>query len=317
MSGELGEEARNVIAQAKRAEHRLPKDKGRVLQGVMLAVSGSAAGPMSAAGEPMATSASETVARVAGADNAAPTSSAVTARMVSNTVLPALGRGGWWKLLSLLALGASSLGLSLLQVKDVAPSVQRPESHVPLHVRADASAPLSPASDERVPDAEPAVEREARRSEQGLAAEPCTHTKQAPRAGRRGGLTAGNARGRSSTEPAQLLERPDVTPRTLAPHPPEPVAASEAPSTRALVEELRALRRAQHALVDGNAVMALDILRNVRGTSLLSERWALEVFALCALGRIDEARQRALAFRTLAPRSPLLPRIAASCAAEP
>jgi hypothetical protein len=103
---------------------------------------------------------------------------------------------------------------------------------------------------------------------------------------------------------------PSKAPRAEAEAAP-PVAAP--PS---LAAELEALQRAQRSLNAGNAVGALSEVRAVRGQALLAERTALEVFAHCALGQVAAARQKATLFRQLAPGSPLLPRVAASCAEQ-
>jgi hypothetical protein len=98
--------------------------------------------------------------------------------------------------------------------------------------------------------------------------------------------------------------------------------ASEAEQTApvttppSLAAELEALQRAQRSLNAGNAAGALAEVRAVRGQALLAERTALEVFAHCALGQVAAARQKAALFRQLAPFSPLLPRVDASCAGQ-
>lgn len=89
-----------------------------------------------------------------------------------------------------------------------------------------------------------------------------------------------------------------------------PVAAAP-PS---LAAELEALQQAQRSLNAGNAASALLELRAVKGQALRAERAALEVFAHCALGNAAAARKQAALFRKLAPHSPLLPRVEASCA---
>ena len=98
------------------------------------------------------------------------------------------------------------------------------------------------------------------------------------------------------------------------PCPPSPAPGPAAPPS--LASELEALQRAQRALNAGNAASALSELRAVTGSALRAERTALEVFAHCALGNVTQARQQAALFRRLAPGSPLLPRVNASCARE-
>lgn len=94
----------------------------------------------------------------------------------------------------------------------------------------------------------------------------------------------------------------------------EPPLVAHAPPS--LAADLEALQRAQRTLNAGNAASALQELRAVRGQALRAERTALEVFAHCALGNVAQARQQAGVFRRLAPQSPLLARIDASCAAK-
>jgi hypothetical protein len=88
-----------------------------------------------------------------------------------------------------------------------------------------------------------------------------------------------------------------------------------------LEEEVRMLRDARTALDRGDAVQALRLLdahetRFQRGT-LYEERLATRVQALCALGRVDGARSTAQELERAAPRSPHLPRVRASCIAQP
>jgi hypothetical protein len=89
-----------------------------------------------------------------------------------------------------------------------------------------------------------------------------------------------------------------------------------APAPPSLAAELDALQRAQRTLNAGDAAGALRELRGVSGPALRAERTALEVFANCALGNVALAKRQAALFRRLAPHSPLLPRVDASCAAE-
>lgn len=93
-----------------------------------------------------------------------------------------------------------------------------------------------------------------------------------------------------------------------------PPPAAEAPPS--LSSELEAIQRAQRALNGGDAARALVELGVVKGRALQAERMALEIFALCKLGNVGAARQKAASFRQLAPGSPLLPRVQSSCAGE-
>jgi hypothetical protein len=115
-------------------------------------------------------------------------------------------------------------------------------------------------------------------------------------------------------EPPPATAPPGVLPK--APRTPEAggITPATAPAPPSLATELEALQRAQRSLNAGNAAAALIEVRAVGGQALLAERTALEVFAHCALGQVAVARQKAALFRQLAPRSPLLPRVEASCA---
>lgn len=116
-------------------------------------------------------------------------------------------------------------------------------------------------------------------------------------------------------EPAAVVSlrpKPKAPVREAAEVAPPPVA--EAPPS--LSSELEAIQRAQRALNGGDAARALVELRAVKGRALQAERTALEVFALCKLGNVGAARQKAALFRQLAPGSPLLPRVQSSCAGE-
>jgi len=125
----------------------------------------------------------------------------------------------------------------------------------------------------------------------------------------------------SPLEVPTMLAEPTPAPRApVKPQRPSsaPVEESEpaASAPPSLAGELDALQRAQRALNAGNAAGALRELGAISGQALRAERTALEVFAHCALGNLARARQQAALFRQLAPRSPLLPRVDASCAGE-
>lgn len=85
-----------------------------------------------------------------------------------------------------------------------------------------------------------------------------------------------------------------------------------------LAREIALLRRASKALAAGRPDTALALTEEhettfPRGT-LRQERLAARALALCALGRPLEAREAARALEEMAPRSPHLMRIRASCA---
>jgi hypothetical protein len=84
--------------------------------------------------------------------------------------------------------------------------------------------------------------------------------------------------------------------------------------------EASVLQDAQRALSQGDTAVALERLsehaRRFPSGALAEEREAAFVLALCAAGRVDEARRHRAALARAAPSSPLLPRIERSCAKE-
>jgi len=104
-----------------------------------------------------------------------------------------------------------------------------------------------------------------------------------------------------SASPVRLNPRPDVS-RT----------GDLAAETQVLMQVNAAINR--H---DGAAALALldDYDHRLKSKILFAERSAARVFALCTLGRLDAAGSEAQRFLQRFPRSPLVTRIRASCAA--
>jgi hypothetical protein len=149
----------------------------------------------------------------------------------------------------------------------------------------------------------------ARRQATSIAAAPAVGAASASRTGH-----VVVAAGTEATSPADSAPATSSAPlKTARPTPPNSIESSLAPPP-SLATELDALQRAQRALNAGNATSALVELQAVKGAALRAERTALEVFAHCALGNTATARKQAALFRKLAPHSPLLPRVQASCA---
>ncbi|MCC6557171.1 MAG: hypothetical protein IT372_29815 [Polyangiaceae bacterium] len=121
-------------------------------------------------------------------------------------------------------------------------------------------------------------------------------------------------RSAAASEPPAPSPAPDAPPAPPAPPAPEP---RPLPDT-GLDEEISLLARAQGALSSGQADRALALLDEhaaAHGEGAMGEeRMAARVFALCALGRRDEARAEAQRFVAAAPRSPLAARVRAACA---
>ncbi len=115
-----------------------------------------------------------------------------------------------------------------------------------------------------------------------------------------------------------VVPKPASVPHRRVRHEPtvavsSPSAPSEEKPSCTLAEELAELREGQAALREGapqRALAAFDRhrLRCVGGT-LVEEREAGRIVALCALKRLDEAREALGQFRAAAPRSPHLARV--------
>jgi hypothetical protein len=103
---------------------------------------------------------------------------------------------------------------------------------------------------------------------------------------------------------------------------PASIRASSVPNSGApgavLSVEARALADAQRALREGRNSEALALIAQQESAfasgELGQERRAAKIVALCALGRVTEARALALRFLADSPRSPLAARIRATCA---
>lgn len=96
--------------------------------------------------------------------------------------------------------------------------------------------------------------------------------------------------------------------------------ATEA-SSDSLLTETQRLREAHGALRGGDPEKALALLSEdaaeTEGQKLREERAAARVFALCKLGRVDEANAEATAFVAQNPRSPLADRVRKACPTNP
>jgi hypothetical protein len=104
--------------------------------------------------------------------------------------------------------------------------------------------------------------------------------------------------------------------------PPEPALAAPAMSPAEVARaELRLLRQARAAVARGDFAAALVPLaehaRRFKNGRLTEEREALRVKSLAGLGRTEEARRAADAFRARFPRSVLLPAVSRMPAAAP
>jgi hypothetical protein len=106
-----------------------------------------------------------------------------------------------------------------------------------------------------------------------------------------------------------------------AAEPARPIAAPRLSQAEALRAELRLLRPARAAVAREDFMAALPPIaahaRRFKDGRLAEEREALRVKALAGLGRTEEARRAAVAFRARFPRSVLLPAVSQMPASEP
>jgi len=117
--------------------------------------------------------------------------------------------------------------------------------------------------------------------------------------------------------PPVIDEAPAEVPHE-APALPTRAPLSKADAARA---ELRLLRQARGAVARGDYAAALapigEHAHRFKDGRLAEEREALRVKSLAGLGRTDEARRAAKAFRARFPRSVLLPAVSQMPASEP
>jgi hypothetical protein len=94
------------------------------------------------------------------------------------------------------------------------------------------------------------------------------------------------------------------------------VSAPAAPAVSGpdLEREVARLREAHVALRDGKPAEAMNLLDEEQPDVLVEERAAMRVFALCRMGRREEARAEAALFLQRWPRSPQAGRVKAACA---
>jgi len=106
--------------------------------------------------------------------------------------------------------------------------------------------------------------------------------------------------------------RPDVSAPSFGPAP-----VHESRARGAVAAEVRMLTEAQADIQAGDAERALAILdahsRRYPKGALVEEREAARIAALCALGRVTEAREAADRFVRATPRSPQVGSVRASC----
>ena len=125
--------------------------------------------------------------------------------------------------------------------------------------------------------------------------------------------------------PSRVIPTPAAAPTpestAFVPAPQVPTSRAESPRpsrSQQLTEEIEHLARVNALVNAGDGSRALELLgdydRKFRPSILAEERAAASVLALCAAGRTGEARSAAERFSRKWQRSPLLGRIAKSCA---
>ena len=108
----------------------------------------------------------------------------------------------------------------------------------------------------------------------------------------------------SASPPARAWISPEVPSEDTSPH---------------LADEVEALREAHTALREGRAGEAMEVLDQDAAPSsgLEQERAAMRVFALCRLGKTQEAQRQAKAFLAQWPKSPHAARVRTACTEAP
>jgi hypothetical protein len=131
------------------------------------------------------------------------------------------------------------------------------------------------------------------------------------------GILARPSAASTTTPPVVLVGRPVASVERLPQKAPKtPLRGGDTRSTDdSLAAEVQALRRASTALESGHADHALEILNQPSsGQALIVERSALRILALCAAGRVEEARALQEAYVREYPGSPMRNRVEQACA---
>jgi hypothetical protein len=126
------------------------------------------------------------------------------------------------------------------------------------------------------------------------------------------------AQGDRSAQPAIAPQAPAVA---AFPGDGSPATPASGSAALALSVEARGLATVQRALKEGRNAEALQLVEEQRQQfahgELQQERDAARIVALCAVGRVADARSAARDFLSNSPRSPFAARIRASCAGGP
>jgi hypothetical protein len=290
---ELLPEDEALLARAREGLEPGPEDGARIKRGLFVRIAAATA---------VSTAATTAVSRAAeAAVSTAALGSAASSVSVATGVI---------KLLSIGVLGAAVVGGGLVVAHRVVPHpAARSEVTALAPASADSPAPraLAPAALAAKADEAPSPRTESAPLETTSAVgEPKSVAPAAPR-------------GSSPVPAAASLEQHSASAGR------DGVAANpraSAPMTTGSPVELEAdlLTRADSALKAGDANRALELVNqhasSFPGGVLVEEREAERIVVLCALGRSGEAETLAAEFLRERPRSPLAPRVRASCGAR-
>lgn len=286
---ELGPEAQEILRNARNGDDPLPGDRTRIHAALMAAIAAGAVTTIAstASASASASAVGTDLALKASVGTAKPVVTSLFGSLVAKGVLVAFlgaaGTGAWlaWP-------NANST------VKPAAP------------LATDKPTALLPTAKEQAPP-----ERVADVSEEKPTnTPPQDSTLVSP---------ANPLPGRGAASPPKIAN--DKAPDEKAVNEKEPTEkAQEAPADSLLAETQR-LREAHGALREGDPEKALALLSEqaaeTEGQKLREERAAARVFALCKLGRVQEANTEAAAFVAQNPRSPLADRVRKACPSNP
>ncbi|HEY2408626.1 MAG TPA: hypothetical protein VGI10_21620 [Polyangiaceae bacterium] len=293
---DLSDEARALFDAARPAHEPSDVDQRRVFRAV-LQTSALAASTLGASASAAAVGGASAAAGGTAASTATATGLGLGAKLLFGGILVGSASVGLYHVAR--PSQASASAVSALSVAAAAPRVNdatRPATPpAPLAPESDPALAVVASAPSRVDDAPAALDPGR------LAATP-TARDATPLTARR-------------DEPA-AAETPLVAKSAIAAFPTDQPASS---SASALTEEARALANVQRALREGNGNQALALLdaQDVKfhAGELGPERAAARIVALCAVGRVAEARSAGARFLAASPHSPLAARVRATCAA--
>ncbi|MEZ4225144.1 MAG: hypothetical protein R3B13_29605 [Polyangiaceae bacterium] len=299
---ELSRDARSLIELAAGGDDPSAEDRRRVHGAVMTAVgAGAGMGALTAAAGAKALAASGAKALAASGNALGATAATAAAGSALTAAGPSAVAGGV-KLLGWLALGGA-VGLGVA---------------VPLAATNERTTTMAPAASTDTRGTSTHAHGAAARAASTVARAPAASRSDVAPAAEDLGLEvplpgpAGAARTTRASTPAGAARGGAESSGSVAPN-----GVAEAQRSDALTEESGLLARAQKRLVAGDPNAALRELdqhaaRYPHG-SLTPEREAARALALCAAGRVAEARAASARFVAQHPNSPLTPRVRAAC----